>query len=439
MLELKRLPLAYEDHLGQKVRHYILMAKERDVWVLLSHANLYLRKTTISSIKTSGRYSSVISMFYRYLSSLNKYANISVAHYHALFDNDDIQRWQLARQRARVETGRASPSSETIFDDAKLVLGFCHWLNNNGYVTGVAVKVKTWVANFKSDGMLNYLQRNEQITIDSATIKVLDKERRQRQAKSLITNDEIHQLMNNFADPVYREMFRLSLGTAMRPAELCAFPYLGAGSNAHIMPYSSMTKVGSTVDYTVLGKGNKLRTIKVNIKDLESLEKNYIAPFYRKRAEIYEKRFGKKPPLSVLFLSKKGIPVNAEAVSARTHAAKKSALKRNPAFRESVTFYDARHWWPTQFLINFFGDELLSKTSDVLFTACAEVLRNQLGHESLETTYKHYVDLARVVLMAHKGLVHDIVTKNGESVEDFINRFDLRYSIPVEVDDDNQG
>lgn len=438
MLQLQRIPLTYEDHLGQTVHHYILIAKEQDTWVLLSQANIFLRKNTSSSIKTSSRYSSVISMFYRYLSTLDKYSNISVAQYHALFDNEDMQRWQVARQRARVKSGRASPTSTTIFEDAKLVLGICHWFNNNGYVTGVNVKVKTWVANFKSNDMLSHIQRKEKNIIDASTIKVLDKERRQKQAKSLITNDGIRQLMDSFVDPVYGEMFRLSLGTAMRPAELCDFPYYGTGRNAHIMPYSSMEKATNTVDYTVLGKGNKLRTIKVNTKDLNLLESNYIVPFYRKRAEKYEKRFGKKPPLSVLFLNNKGIPITAAAISVRTNAAKKAALRKYPAFSESTTFYDARHWWPTQFLIAFFGQELLSKTTDVLFTACAEVMRNQLGHESLETTYKHYIDLARVVLMAHNGLVNEIVTNNGESVEEFIKRIDTPDSIPVEVTDDDE-
>ncbi|CAH2911785.1 MAG: hypothetical protein CPSOU_2060 [uncultured Paraburkholderia sp.] len=120
----------------------------------------------------------------------------------------------------------------------------------------------------------------------------------------------------------------------------------------------------------------------------------------------------------------------------RTHAAKVAAMSRNPNFRESISFYDARHWWPTQFLINFFGEQLLSETTDVLFAACAEVLRNQMGHESLDTTYKHYIDLARVVLMAHKGMVNELVVEAGESVDDFIGRLNLDSDVPVEVDDD---
>jgi integrase len=316
------------------------------------------------------------------------------------------------------------------------VLGFCHWLNLNGYVTNVEVKLKTWVANFKSDDMLNYIQRKEQNKIDSSTIRVLDKERRQKRLKSLILTEEIRELIDAFSDPVYAEMFRLSLGTALRPSELCNFPYYGTGRNSHIMPYSSMYKNGKTVEYTTVGKGNKVRTIKVNIKDLESLERNYIKPYYRERAKKFEKHFGHAPPLSLLFLNKKGMPITASSIAVRTNAAKRKAIQKNSSFRDSISFYDARHWWPTQFLITFFGDRLLTETTDVLFAACAEVLKNQLGHDSLETTYKHYIDLSRVVLMAHGGMVNEVVSERGESVEEFITRLNLKEAIPVKVEDD---
>jgi len=319
-----------------------------------------------------------------------------------------------------------------------VVLSIFHWLNSNGYATNVNVNLKTWVANFKSDDMLNYLQSKETAKIDSSSIRVLDRERRQKTRKSLITNDEIRDLIEAFSDPVYGEMFRLSLGTAMRPVELCRFPYYGSGKNAHILPFSSMGKGAPTVAYTTVGKGNKTRTIRVNTKDLQSLEWNYIQPYYRERVEKYEMRFGHKCPLSQLFLTKRGTPVTPGNVAVRTHAAKLVAMSRNPGFRESISFYDARHWWPTQFLISFFGGDLLTKTTDVLFAACAEVLRNQMGHESLETTYKHYVDLARVVFMAHKGMVNELVIESGESVEEFINRLRLDTNVPVEVADDEE-
>ncbi len=436
MLEINRTLVSYEDHLGKNVTHYVLIAAESRKQILLSHANIFLRKVTSSSIRTSDRYSSVISMFYRYLSSLDKYADISVSQYHSLFDNEDIQRWQVARQKARIDSGNDGPSSPTIFDDAKLVLGFCHWLNLNGYVTNVDVRLKTWTVNFKGDGMLNYLQQKEQTKIDSSTIRILDKESRQKRLKSLILTEEIGQLIEAYSDPVYAEMFRLSLGTALRPSEVCNFPYYGTGKNAHIMPYSSMDKNGKTVEYTAVGKGNKVRTIKINIKDLESLERNYIKPYYHKRSKKYEENYGHPPPLSLLFLNKKGVPVTASSIAVRTNAAKKKAIQKNPSFREAISFYDARHWWPTQFLITFFGDKLLTKTTDVLYAACAEVLKNQMGHESLETTYKHYIDLSRVVLMAHKGMVNEVVSEKGQSVEEFINSINLRQEIPVEIDDD---
>lgn len=53
------------------------------------------------------------------------------------------------------------------------------------------------------------------------------------------------------------------------------------------------------------------------------------------------------------------------------------------------------------FLIKFFKEDLLMESAQALNGACAEAIRNQLGHEDLETTFTHYVDSAKVVVMAH--------------------------------------
>ncbi|CAH2911790.1 MAG: hypothetical protein CPSOU_2061 [uncultured Paraburkholderia sp.] len=177
MLDISREVISYVDHLGKDASHYILIAEEAGQRVLLSHPNVYLSKTTGASIKTSMRYSGLVAMFYRFLSGQEKYRKISVSQYHSIVDNDDIKRWQVARQQARLATVSAGPTSHTIFEDAKVVLNMFHWLNRNSYVTNVNVSLKTWVANFKSDDMLHYLQSHETEKIDSSSIRVLDKER----------------------------------------------------------------------------------------------------------------------------------------------------------------------------------------------------------------------------------------------------------------------
>jgi site-specific recombinase XerD len=364
-------------------------------------------------------------MFYRFLSTQEKYKDIDLADYHAIADNRDIRRWQMERQTKRVLNQKVSPTSKTIYDEAKILQMFFRFLIENGCVTCVDIKLTTWIANFKNRRMLNYLRQRDKVRINPNDINVLDKYARQKQTQGLITNKEIKALIESFPDPVYAALFKLSLGTAMRPIDLESFPYLGKSINKHIMPYSEMEHSSKTVDYTVEGsKGNKTRVIKINLQDLRALEKHYITPFYQSRALLYKEKYGKELPPSILFLNSEGVPVTPEMISARTNYAKLIAKKKLPEFRDKVKFYDARHWWPTQYLINYFNDEILTSAADVLVAACAEVLRNQMGHEDLETTYKFYIDMARVVMLSNAGIVHELVTSPDESVEDFIERLE---------------
>jgi len=424
MLAINRQVLSYTSaDVGKLVTHYVLIADVGKMRVLLSHPNLFLYEQTTSSIQTSNRYSNVISKFYRFMSSQKKFENVDVTKYHVIADNRDIRRWQISRQVERVKKQSDKPKSETIFEDAKIVLQFFSWIIDSNYITSVNVKKRTWIANFKNRSLLNYVRKKAKQKIDYKNIEVLDRESRQKEKFTLITNDEIKTLIQSFDDPVYPAMFKLSLGTAMRPMDLCVFPYIGNGKNKHIMSYSEMSLAKGTVDYFISGsKGNKSRTIKVNVADLKALEEHYIRPFYQERAKKYKVLYGKKCPPSILFLNKFGRPINPSMVSSRAFDAKHKAMDSNPSFREGVTFYDARHWWPTMFMLKFFKDKILTKAADVLYAAVGEVVRNQMGHEEIDTTFRFYIDKARLLALAHEGYVNELVTEPDECVEEFIER-----------------
>lgn len=148
----------------------------------------------------------------------------------------------------------------------------------------------------------------------------------------------------------------------------------------------------------------------------------YINIYYHERASKYKKRFGEKCPPSILFLNQNGFPVTATKISSRTNFAKKLIVSRNIGFREGISFYDARHWWPTMFLINFFKEKLLTNAADALYAAAAQVLMNQMGHNDIDTSFKYYVDMARLVLIAHQGLIHELVSEPKETVDNFLAR-----------------
>lgn len=426
MREIKTLPIKYKsiDNLGD-VEHYILKAINLNgSEELLSHPNLFLYHDTNGSINTSKRYAAIISKFYSFLSTQEKFTKIDVGKYHVIADNRDIRRWQIYRQIKRINKQSTKPSSETIFEEARVLLIFFKWLNNTGYVTNVDMQFKDWTANFKSKRMLNYIQKKARVAINAKNIKVLDKERRQQSSKSLITNQEIKALLKAYSDPVYPALLKLSLATGMRPMELVKFPYIGTGGNKHIMPYSEMDKDSITVDYKIIGKGKKERVIKVNIKDLKELDEQYIKKYYVERKKKYREIFNADCPPSILFLTKSGTPVTPEKLSRRSNDAKLKAMKSYPDFREKITFYEARHWWPTMFVIEFFKEKLLTDSSEVLYAAFAQALKNQMGHEELETTYEYYIDMARLVYAAQQGSVHELLVNPESSVQEKLDEME---------------
>lgn len=409
---------------GKNVEHHFLIANVANKKVLLSLPNLFIYKNASSSVATSNRYSSVISKYYKFLSTQEKFKSVSVDKYHVLADNRDIKRWQVSRQIERVQSQSVKPSSESIYNDAKSVLVFFSWLHDSGYPTCTEVKKRDWVANFKSDDLLNYIKKEAKAKIDFKNVTVLDKESRQKRTHTLISNHEIEWLRESFSDPVYDAMFMLCLGTAMRPIDLCKFPYIGNGTNSHIMPYKDMDQTVKTFDFDVINsKGGKSRRITINANDLKRLEKEYINEHYYERKELYEDRVGKKCPPHILFLNKFGKPVTPAMVASRGNHAKVIAMEKYPKFRDGTTFYSARDWWPTMFLIRFFKKKLLTETTDALYLAVAEVIRNQMGHEEISTTYKHYIDMARLIVIAHEGRVNELVTESYDATS-FIEKYE---------------
>lgn len=235
--------VSYESpELGKTVSHYILIAHTAKRSIVLSHVNIFLHDTARASLRTSSRYSSIISMLYRWLAKQPKYANYDPTQYHALVDNRDLKRWQVDRQVLRVETQSLKPSSETVYEDLKIILNYFHWLNIKGYKSNVEIELKRSTAYFNRSRLLSYIQAKARVTIDAKNVRALDKESRQSQRLTLINQSEIRTYLSSFTDPVYKALFKFALGTAMRPMDLCKYPYVGNGKNFHIMPYSEMNQ-----------------------------------------------------------------------------------------------------------------------------------------------------------------------------------------------------
>ncbi|WP_010212479.1 site-specific integrase [Pseudomonas sp. R81] len=405
---------------NRPVSHYILIFEDKKQSILLSHVNIFLYSKTRASKKTSSRYASIISMFYRYLSTTDDLKLIHPSQYHLFAQNKHVKRWQGDREIKRVKAASSSPSTETIFDEAKLLMNYFRWLGDAGFNPGIKVKLKTWIPPYKSSRYQAYISLKAKDVIDTTSIEVLDKESRQSAIRTLITPQEINQLADSYTDPVYAAMLIFAVATAMRPMDLCRFPYYGNDKNSHIGPYSSMQFSEPNVSYTVFkSKRNKMRTILIHKDALRDVEDMYIKPLYAARAKKYEENYGEKPPLSILFLTKDGHPVTPDSIAQRTTAAKKKARERNPNLRANLKFYDARDWWPTQYLIRNFGEEIHNE--GIYNLAVAQVLQDQMGHKFLRTTFDHYIDMARFIMTMHKKRSTEIYRSADMSAKDFIH------------------
>jgi integrase len=361
-------------------------------------------------------------MFYRYLSSLEDFRNIAPGSYHLYARNKNVMRWQSHREINRAKGADARPTSETIFEDAKMLMNYFRWLGDVNVSTGVKVKLKTWIPPFKNARYQEYISLRARNVIDSSIISVLDKISRQKNIRTLITLKEIQKLAENYVDPVYAALLIFAIGTAMRPMDLCRFPYYGNGLNKHIMPYSSMQFNEPTVNYVITNsKSHRTRTIIIHRDALKALEETYINPFYAERAKKYEERYGEAPPLGLLFLTTNGRPVTPASIAQRTTTAKKKARSMDPTIRESLKFYDARDWWPTQYMIRSFGNKLLQSNEGLFNYAIAQVLLSQMGHKSLTTTFQYYLDFARVILSIYQGHSLEVFRAADLSAPEFLS------------------
>lgn len=422
MINFDFKPISYYSiDLGKDVNHYIMTANYKNKCLMLSMVNLYLYEKTRSSEQTSKRYVTLITSFYKFISQLSRFRAVNPGDYHFHVINADLRKWQVYRQTRRVMLNSVHPSSDTIYKDACVVLHFFKWLHDKKIPTGVIITLKTWVANFKDRRMLSYIQKKSESVLDTNSIRVLDREARQKKPKRLISNRDITTLLDSYPDQVYKVLFNFALATAMRPMELVKFPYMGIGKNRHILPYSEMKKDVKTVQYEVFGKGAKFRDIIIPAYALQMLDESYIKTEYATRAKLYKNKFGKKCPLSTLFLTAEGEPVTASMISNATNYAKRLAREKDSSFVLSNIFYHTRKWWPTLMMIQHHnGEGILEKNAEVMDLAITEVITNQLGHESPDTTYQHYLVLGRFVVMARKGITHELIHEKTINVHDAI-------------------
>lgn len=425
-MEIRNFIVAYDNPISRtKNKHHVLIINAGKKVIPIDIVNLYLSKSALNSIATSARYTSIFTRFFTWLI---QHKNIDVSDISKAWlsvTETDLQSWQIQRAVRRITNLEVKPSNKTIFEDASIVHDLYVWAHARGYPVRILPQSTSYIFDFRNreNELLAYIPSKIRNTISKSEIKVLSKNHQQG-AIRILNYDQIKMLLEAYADPVFAFMFITSLCTGLRPQGVIQIPYIGFGKNSHITPWDQMKKTmtGSQKDFelTVTEKGSKTRTIKVNVEDWMAISEAYL-PLCEGRREKYRLKNKTYPKVSHYWLDKEGNPItSAKQISdATTYAKKRMKLKFE------CSFYDARHWYATMYILNHLkGNELWRE--DGYNAAVDEFLRNQLGHESIITSYKHYVSVARLYMASQGGLISE-VAKEGGFVSELFTKNDLSF------------
>ncbi len=424
-MELRNNIIEYINPISNaKDQHHVLFAVDNGKTIPLDIVNLYLAKSATSSLATSARYTSIFTRFFSWFYEHKKIDSSNIKNAWLAVTELDLQIWQRHRAVNRIVNNKTKPSYKTIFEDASIVHDLYIWAHNKDYPVRISPESNRYVFDFKNreNELLAHIPKKMRSQVSKAGIKVL-KNVVQKGVIRILSHQQIKTLLLSYSDPVYAFMYLTSLCTGLRPHGVTQIPYIGFGKNSHIIPWTQMKKTfiegQKDFEFTVTEKGLKTRTIKINIEDWKAISEAYL-PLCEKRREIYRRINKIYPKVDYFWLTKNGEPVTSskQISDATTYA------KRRNKINFPCSFYDARHWYATMYILNHLkGNELWRE--DGYNSAVDEYLRNQLGHESIITTYKHYVSIARLYNASEGGILSEVAKNNG-FVSDLYTKNDLK-------------
>lgn len=397
-------PLITYQHERKEVTHHILTLHSDNTIILMSAVNLFLKEKAYKSIKTSERYSSAIKRFLEFIIKKNEQASLN---FWREVQEGDIREWQGSIVQKRDQSHKQKPSDKTIYTEACIVFDFYCWARKCGFPTLINESATEWKFNYRDESRL-LTSKNILSGSNPGYANIDTGNKRSRNADSnkkvtIMSTENIKQLSCSYSDPVYSVMFLLALATGMREQGVCSVPYIGYGANDHIRPYPEIKKtipkdskgeIPKTFDFTVVEKGSKIRTLKVNMAAWKVVCITYM-PLYYERRKLFEKKHPDKNANAFFFLNKAGNPVTPKMVADRTYTAKQNFEHFD------WSFHSSRDWYATMFIIKHLSRERIDASH--YDAAIEEALRKQLGHSDIRTTYMSYVRTASILLATQSG------------------------------------
>ena len=297
------------------------------------------------------------------------------------------------------------PNNKTIEDYIAIIGYFFKWAIEEGYTHYWKIDIQKTVVQIEGSSALVKTEKEiePKLRIGNGTTSNIN-----RVQDKFIHRENIPIILELLEDVVYVYIILVLWSTGLRPKELFQLPYRGTGLNSGFKRYRlDELEELSDIFFRFESKG-KERDIKFPIGIWKIICEKWM-PERNRRAAIYQKgNNGKMPPNNALFISENGRIVTKKML--RDNLAK---VARNPECPEkNITPRMFRHSFATYFILDRLKQNDLLGKAYVYNAVIDAELRQWMGHENIETTYKFYVHLINQYF--YKGLL--------ETMDDPINK-----------------
>lgn len=315
----------------------------------------------------------------------------------------------------------------------RLFYAYLHSINTDCYlILPPKIEKKRDKTHAQDSGdILNYTKRSRTTTYnDDPVIENRRLKRVKDYSSQVLTMEELRELVSELRknDAVYGVMAKVQFDTLMRINELVHyFPYEKNENNPNFIIYGQMVLQNlESQPLHFIGKGNKERTLDLDIETLKLIEQEYISKkepdsdltLYSERKKLFRnnylsskdgKRSEYKHDSDVLWLAKSGWPVSVGMYQTAFRAAVAKLCERK-AISNLVRArpHSMRHTGATLRLIKY-RDETGIHIDIKNLGDIHNFLQNLLGHEDFETTELYIKTVTKLVtgLLAKKTIIRN--------------------------------
>ncbi len=388
----------------------------KTIWVKLSSTSLALSKNPMLFLDDEGQIIEAPTLWVSEVASRRsgskmtskRYGNILARFLQWLDDTGyGCQSWSTIDQEilgqfiAYLQNGDA-PSRKTVVDYLGRIVDFYSWARKNKFHHFLELEMREVdVFVRKNQSLLAHLAVPVKKAVPIVHVRPGHATKVASEVNKLVTQKEYVAALRLIDDPVFVFIATVIRVTAMRPKEVLQLPYKGKSENVEFFPHEVGQIPDSLLEKDLMfycqSKG-KDRYVRFPGKLWAEICRFYI-PIRRKRAELYARRNGISPPNSALFLSSSGYVVNYDSLyrafrKVAEIASEHRVLGGNVGYtKASFGARMLRHACATYFVVDALKKRNRLDRPYVYDASIDNDLRELLGHEDVETTYKYYVHL----------------------------------------------